>query len=41
MLEPDVKERWTVEDVIGSEWIGMDMRLRSKLKFAGNLDVSV
>lgn len=30
MLEPDVYERWSVEQVIQSDWIEMDMRLRSE-----------
>lgn len=33
MLEPIVTERWTVEDVIQSDWIAMDTRLRSNAVF--------
>lgn len=32
MLEPDAKKRLSVEEVISSEWIAMDLRLRSLYK---------
>lgn len=31
MMEPDLSRRLTIDELVGSDWIAMDMRLRSKL----------